>query len=217
MYKHYPSGQVLAADEIRNFNRGHPGKPDGLLTQKINYALTQLLKQEKASMIIDQHEAPPEKPLVDAIAVHERALDIAGLVTMELEMQGLPMRLEVSPKGLHGFSHRELGDFTDVYAILSETSNPAQGSIRGRTDEALVLTGKDVMYESLAKTKKLKVKYRDGGEVLEHRVGRDVANICQFAKTWTEFFPEQPITISGMPDYYQIMEKGLGVFLLPNG
>ena len=213
MYKHYPSGQVLAADEIRNLNRGYPGKADGKLTQKVAYGITQLIKKENAAMIFDQHEAPPEKPLVDAVCVHEKALDLASWVSMELEANGVPMRVEVSPKGLHGFSHRELGDHTDVFPILSETSNPAQGSVRGRTPPDLVVTGDDAMYEYLWKTGKLSVKYMEGGERLEHRVGRDVANICQFATSWTELYPDRPVVIEGMPSYYDLTANGIGQYL----
>ena len=213
MYKHYPSGQVLAADEIRNLNRAYPGKADGELTQKVAYGITQLVKKENAAMLFDQHEAPPEKPLVDALAVHERALDLATWVCMELEAQGVPMRLEVSPKGLHGFSHRELGDATDALVILSETSNPSQGSVRGRTTPELVVTGDDPMYDYLWKSGKLSVRYMEGGERLEHRVGRDVANVCQFAKSWTEFNPDRPVIITGMPTYDDLMANGVGQYL----
>jgi hypothetical protein len=215
MYKHYPSGQVLAADEIRNLDRAYPGKPDGLLTQKVAYGIIQLVKQEKAAMIFDQHEAPPEKPLVDAICVHERALDLATIVCMELESQGIHMRLEVSPKDLHGYSHREIGDATDALAILSETSNPAQGSVRGRTTPELVVSGNDPMYESLFKSKKLSIAYVEGGERLENRVGRDVANVCQFAKSWTEMYSDRPVIIENMPSYADLQANGIGKYLLP--
>jgi len=99
--------------------------------------------------------------------------------------------------------------------ILSETSNPAQGSVRGRTTPELCLTGDDAMYEYLFKSGKLRVKYMEGGEKLEHRVGRDVANICQFALTWTDFYPELPISIEGMPSYADLMAEGIGAYLLP--
>ncbi|MBR1895956.1 MAG: succinylglutamate desuccinylase, partial [Pyramidobacter sp.] len=35
MYLHFPSGQNLAADEIRNLDRAHPGNPHGPLTQQV--------------------------------------------------------------------------------------------------------------------------------------------------------------------------------------
>jgi hypothetical protein len=215
MYLHYPSGQGLAADEIRNLNRAHPGTPDGRLTQQVAYAFRRMIEEEGADILIDQHEAPPEKPLVDAMAVHQRALDLAGMVSMELDAKGFPMRLEASPEGLRGFSHRELGDHTSTLAILTETSNPAQGSIRGRTDEALVLTGKDVMYDSLYASGKLKIRYEEGGVSLEHRVGRDLETVNQFAITYSEDNPERTIELTNVPTYEDLQKNGIGKYLLP--
>ena len=215
MYLHYPSGQSLAADEIRNLNRAHPGKPDGLLTQKAAYAFRRMIEVEGADIIIDQHEAPPEKPLVDAMCVHQRALDLGGLVAMELDFIGIPMRVEASPEGLHGFSHRELGDHTSVLAILTETSNPSQGSIRGRTDEALVLTGKDAMYDSLFASKKLKIRYAAGGVPMEYRVGRDLETVRQFAASYSEECPDRTIEITNVPTLEELEKNGIGKYLLP--
>ena len=215
MYLHYPSGQSLAADEIRNLNRAHPGKPDGRLTQKAAYGFRRMIEVESADMIVDQHEAPPEKPLVDAMAVHQRALDLASWVAMELDSKGIPMRVEASPVGLHGFSHRELGDHTNVLAILTETSNPSQGSIRGRTDEALVLTGKDAMYDSLYASGKLKIRYAENGVSLEHRVGRDLETVKQLSATFSEENPDRTITIENVPSYEDLQENGIGKYLLP--
>lgn len=215
MYLHFPSGQSLAADEIRNLNRAHPGNPNGRLTQKAAYAFRRMIEVENADMIIDQHEAPPEKPLVNAVAVHERALDLSSWVAMELESKGIAMRVEASPPGLHGFSHREYGDFTDVLAILSETPNPSQGSIRGRTDEALVVTGKDAMYDYLWKSKKLKICYEDEGVSLEYRVGRDLETVCQYAFSYSEENPGREIVIVGVPDFDDLARDGVGKYLLP--
>ena len=215
MYLHYPSGQSLAADEIRNLNRAHPGKPDGRLTQKAAYGFFRMIEMENADMIIDQHEAPPEKPLVDAMAVHQRALDLASWVAMGLETKGLPMRVELSPLGLHGFSHRELGDHANTLAILTETSNPSQGAIRGRTDEELVLTGKDVMYDSLYASGKLRIRYGENGEPLWHRVGRNLETVKQFALSYSEETPERSIELENVPSHEDLRKNGIGKYLLP--
>lgn len=215
MYLHYPSGQSLAADEIRNLNRAHPGDPGGRLTQKAAYAFRRMIEIEGADIIIDQHEAPPEKPLVNAVAVHQRALDLSSWVAMELEMKGIPMRVEASPEGLHGFSHREYGDFTNVLAILSETPNPSQGSVRGRTDARLVIEGQDVMYDYLRRTKKLKICYEDGGVPMEYRVGRDLETVCQFARSYTEENPDRAIRITNVPTFEDLAANGIGKYLLP--
>lgn len=215
MYLHYPSGQSLAADEIRNLNRAHPGNPDGRLTQKVAYAFRRMIEVENADVIIDQHEAPPEKPLVNAIAVHQRALDLSSWVAMELEAKGILMRVEASPEGLHGFSHREYGDFTDVLAILSETPNPSQGSVRGRTDADLVVRGRDAMYDYLWRTKKLKICYEDGGVPMEYRVGRDLETVCQFAASYSEENPDRVIKITNVPTFEDLAAGGIGKYLLP--
>ena len=47
VYLHYPSGQRLSGSETRNLNRSYPGKADGSLTEKVAYAIMQLLEQEK--------------------------------------------------------------------------------------------------------------------------------------------------------------------------
>lgn len=215
MYLHYPSGQSLAADEIRNLNRAHPGNPNGRLTQKVAYAFRRMIEIESADIIIDQHEAPPEKPLVNAVAVHQRALDLSSWVAMELEAKGILMRVEASPVGLHGFSHREYGDFTNVLAILSETPNPSQGSIRGRTDAELVVTGKDAMYDSLWRSKKLKICYEDGGVPMEYRVGRNLETVCQYAISYSEENPDRAIEITRVPSFDDLAANGVGKYLLP--
>ncbi|MBO5866520.1 MAG: hypothetical protein J6Q55_00500, partial [Clostridia bacterium] len=46
-------------------------------------------------------------------------------------MDKLVISLEASPTGMHGLSHRELGDYTNSYAFLLETSDAAEGRIRG--------------------------------------------------------------------------------------
>lgn len=215
MYLHYPSGQSLAADEIRNLNRAHPGNPNGRLTQKVAYAFRRMIEVESADIIIDQHEAPPEKPLVNAVAVHQRALDLSSWVAMELEAKGILMRVEASPAGLHGFSHREYGDFTNVLAILSETPNPSQGSIRGRTDAELVVSGRDAMYDSLWQSKKLKICYEDGGVPMEYRVGRNLETVCQYAASYSEENPNRVIEITRVPSFEDLAVNGIGKYLLP--
>ena len=66
--------------------------------------------------------------MVNAIAAHQRALDLATLVSLNLEMSGINFRLEGSPAGLCGFSHRGIGDYTDALAVLVEVANSSQGA-----------------------------------------------------------------------------------------
>ncbi len=186
MYLHFPSGQNLAADEIRNLDRAHPGNPHGLLTQQVAYAFNRMCWEENADMIIDHHEAPPEKPLVNAICAHQKGIDLTSEMGMELEMDyGISERVEISPIPLHGFSHRELGDFTPAVAFLSEVPNPSQGSARGVTYEELIMDGNiDQVYANLQKHNLLKVNLF--GLTMEERAGRNVAVDMSLALNYTK-------------------------------
>ncbi len=147
IYIHPASGQTMAGVERSNLNRTHPGVADGGITERLAYGFMQLIKKEQVDLAIDLHEASPEYPVVEAMVAHENAMELAAMVAMELDFEGIPMRLEPSPQNLRGLDHREWGDNADVLAILLETSNPSAGRFRGKTDEALILTGKDKAYQ----------------------------------------------------------------------
>ena len=80
------------------------------------------------------------------MVAHERAMDLAALASVNLQAQGIAIGLEASPESLHGLSHREWGDATGALAVLAETTNPAQGRLRGATSAALVTGGRDRFY-----------------------------------------------------------------------
>ena len=225
MYLHFPSGQNLAADEIRNLDRAHPGNPYGLLTQQVAYAFNRMCWQENADMIIDHHEAPPEKPLVNAICAHQKGIDLTSEMGMELEMDyGISERVEISPIPLHGFSHRELGDFTPAIAFLSEVPNPSQGSARGVTYEELIMDGNiDQVYANLQKHNLLKVNLV--GLKMEERAGRNVAVDMSLALNYTKRTGEgvknwyKPAQFDGSKAAGKIAEMYQGVLdkVAPNG
>ena len=118
--------------ETRNLNRAYPGRPDGTLTERIAFAITTLIERERVDLAIDLHEASPEYPVVNTIVAHQRAVDLAALASVNLQAIGMTIGLETSPENLHGLSHREWGDATPALAVLMETTNPAQGRLRGR-------------------------------------------------------------------------------------
>lgn len=217
MYIHYPSGQFLAPDEARNFNRNHPGKEGGTLTQKIAFGVQRIIKDEGIHMVLDQHEAPPEKPLVDAVCAHQDAVDLVTWTAMYLEMYNIDMRIEQSPTNLHGFSHREVGDFTDALAILSETSNLHQGAVHGKIDAANVVSGQDKFYDRLKQNGNLKVKWNDFGEPLDYRVGRNLTLIYELCNAFSDLYPETPLYISNCPLIDDVMENTIGAYLTPIG
>ncbi|MEG1808152.1 MAG: succinylglutamate desuccinylase, partial [Cetobacterium sp.] len=110
-YIHASSGQQLSGNETRNLNRAYPGRPDGTYTEKVAYAITEMIKKNKINMTVDLHEASPEYPVINAIVSHDRAMPITSQVTMNLEFEDIAIGLEPSPKTLRGLTHRELGDY----------------------------------------------------------------------------------------------------------
>lgn len=214
VYIHASSGQKLSGSETRNLNRGYPGREDGTLTEQVCYGITQLIKTEKVDVSIDLHEASPEYPVINAMVSHERAMGVASMATINLQLQGIQMALEPSPTNLHGLTHRELGDYTDTLALLMETSNGAQGRLRGKTDENLVVTGKDKMYVKAAELGRLYVPYDENGHPLEERVGRHLTGIMEISKAFSKEKTDRAIEIKNVPNYSELMSKGLGSYLL---
>ncbi|MBT8076292.1 MAG: succinylglutamate desuccinylase/aspartoacylase family protein, partial [Gammaproteobacteria bacterium] len=213
IYIHPESGQTMAGIERSNLNRAHPGVADGGATERLAYGFMELIKQEKVDLAIDLHEASPEYPVVDALVAHERAMELAAMVTMELEFEGVPIRLEPSPKNLRGLNHREWGDNADVLAVLLETCNASAGRFRGRTDEALILTGEDKAYEKAAGLGRLYVPWESFDKRFEERVARHVTTVRLLADN-LEFVREgKGVTVEGLPAYQELSDLGVGAFL----
>lgn len=210
VYIHASSGQQLSGNETRNLNRAYPGRPDGTYTEKVAYAITEMIKKNKINMTVDLHEASPEYPVINAIVSHDRAMPITSQVTMNLEFEDIAIGLEPSPKTLRGLTHRELGDYTDTYAVLMETANPAQGRLRGKTNEALILTGKDKTYVKAQKLGRLFVPFTEDGHPLEQRVARNIAALTELKNVMGELEPDKVIEIDYLPTYSDLVEKGLG-------
>ncbi|MDR7867975.1 MAG: succinylglutamate desuccinylase/aspartoacylase family protein [Sporomusaceae bacterium] len=213
IYVHAASGQKLSGSETRNLNRAYPGRPDGTLTEQIAYGIVELIRQEKVNLAVDLHEASPEYPVINALVFHERAMDVAAVAALDLEMEKIKIGLEPSPKTLRGLSHREWGDATQAMAVLMETGNPAQGRLRGATNEALVVTGQDRMYERAAKLGRLFIPYDKNGQPLSLRVARHVAATMVLIRDSFEKDPRQAVVITGVPSFREIVTKGVGAFL----
>ena len=215
IYVHKASGQELSGNESKNLNRAYPGDPEGTPTEKLAYAIVQLLKKENITLAFDLHEASPEYPVVDAIVAHENSMELAAAAAMEIKGKGIEIRLEPSPKNLRGLSHREWGDATQTLPILLETANPSQGRLRGRTDENLVLIGKDKSYEKSAKLGRLFVPFDEEGKPLDLRVARHVTTIANFVEMLDIFDEEHGVVLDNVPTYEEINKKGIGAFLNP--
>ncbi|MFW5643667.1 MAG: succinylglutamate desuccinylase, partial [Alkalispirochaeta sp.] len=199
IYVHAASGQTLSGNETRNLNRSFPGRLDGTLTERIAFGIVSLIREEQIDLTVDLHEASPEYPVVNAIVAHERAMPVASGVVLGLELYDILISLEPSPKNLRGLTHRELGDATDTLAVLLESTNPSQGRLRSRTDEALVLTGIDPYYVKAQEMGRLFVPYDDSGHPIEERVGRHLAAISEFAFSYTMEYPDHPIELYDVP------------------
>jgi len=216
IYIHKASRQHLAGNETRNLNRAYPGVPNGNPTERLAYAIMEFLRKEKIDLAFDLHEASPEYPVVDAIVAHERSMELAAATIMELKAKGMEVRLEPSPRNLRGLSHREWGDFTDTLPILVEVTNPSQGRLRGRTDEALVMTGKDKAYLKAATLGRLFVHFDETGKPLEMRVARHLTTVMHFLEMMEYFVDEnKAIVIEGLPTYDELIQQGLGPWMSP--
>ena len=215
VYIHAASGQQLSGSETRNLNRAYPGREDGTFTEQVAYAITELIRQEDIDISIDLHEASPEYPVINAIVSHEKAMGIASLTAINLELKGVKIGLEPSPKNLRGLSHREWGDYTDTLSILMETANPAQGRLRGKTDEALILEGKDKTYVKAAQLGRLFVPFDENGHSLDSRVARHLTSIVELSKSYSTQYQESPIILGGLPTYNEIIDNGIGNYLTP--
>jgi predicted deacylase len=214
VYVHYPEGQTLAEGETLNLNRNHPGRPDGRLTEKLAFAIMELIRKENVSVSIDPHESPPDRPLVGSICAHERALDVATLSVLNMEaIWDVRVRLEISPKNLRGLSHREWGDYSDTLAMLIETPSPMHGPIRGKTTEKLLLDAIDEFELRAGKAGRLFMPYDEKGYPISVRNARHVQQFLEIASAWTELNPDKPIIIENMPTYSEIVTNGVGHYL----
>lgn len=212
IYTH-SSGQTLSGSETRNLNRCYPGIADGTLSERVTYAITTMIQTLDIDMEIDLHESSPEYAVNNATVAHERAMTIASEGVLNLQLDGIQMSLEPSPVNLHGLSHRELGDFTNTYALLMETGNPSQGRLRGRTDENLVLTGKDPCYAVAYKLGLLYVDYSAGNLPIQLRVGRHLMGITEYINAFNDN-SDKKISVSGIPTYDQMVSSNVGDWLL---
>ena len=213
VYIHQASGQKLSGGETRNLNRAYPGRPDGTLTEKVAYGIINFIKDKKIDVSIDLHEASPEYPVINALVAPIKGMEIASSALMNLQMEGIELGLEPSPKNLHGLSHREWTDYTDTYAFLFETANPSQGRLRGPSSKELITDGVDRFYVKLAAIGMLFVPFTEEGHPITQRVARHISGINALTSAYGEFYPGEEIIFSNIPTYDEMMEQGIGNYL----
>jgi hypothetical protein len=227
-----PAGQILAGVDSRNLNRCYPGRPDGLLTEQMAWAICELVRREHIDLVIDVHEAAPEYPAVNVLIAHERALDLAAAAQIMLEdsIPGFAINLETSPLALRGLSHREIGDWTPAQAVLMESANPSQGRLKGPTSEAQVVEGRDAAYQRAYAIQMdrqrsagganprpllrgLPYDAEQGTYPMAIRVARHLATASELM---ADLEGERgAILVEGIPTYEEIVERGIGAFLAP--
>lgn len=214
VYIHYPSGQTLANVDIRNTNRNWPGKANGLLTERTNYAVMELIRQEGVDMTLDFHEAELEYTVENTIVVHEKGQAVAAMVSMDLTANtfDVPVGMEFSPTALHGLSHREVGDYSDAASYLVEVAEPMLDRIRGITDEELLMSGKDRFVMMAGDRKLLYAPIDENGWPIEKRVARHIAVATKIIEVNNTVNPDQVITIEGIPTYEEMMANGLAPY-----
>jgi len=215
VYLHYPSRQMLAYMDIRNFNRTWPGRASGLITERTNYAFMEVVRQEKVDIFIDYHEAELEYPVENTIVTHERGQAVAAMTSMMLTAQEfpVPMGMEFSPKALHGLSHREVGDYSEAMSMIFEVAEPMLDRIRGITAEKLLMEGRDDFVVKAGEHKLLYAPMDDQGWPIDVRVGRHLSALLQTVDSYNMTAPDKPMVLSGVPRYAEVIEKGTGAFL----
>jgi hypothetical protein len=207
------SGQALSGSETRNLNRAYPGRADGSLTEQVAFAITTLIRNERVDLAIDLHEASPEYPVVNTIVAHQRAEDLAATANVGLQAADIAIGLETSPLSLHGLSHREWGDATPALAVLMESTNPAQGRLRGATSAALVTGGRDRFYVLASARGRLSVPFPDDGWPLSTRVARHLAGVSALVTALGDLHPDKALSVRGVPEYAAVVARGLGPYL----
>jgi len=210
-----PAGQKLSGNEVRNLNRCYPGRPNGYLTEKIAYAIMELIRQEHIDLGVDLHESAPEYPVINAIVFHENSAELAAMALMELQAEGYEIRLEASPANLRGLSHREWGDHAGIKAILLETPNASHGRLKGRPSSSLIVDGRDKFYERAAKLGWLFVPYGKEGIPLAQRVARHLAALRALLSSYAELEPDKAVDIASLPAAAEVQARGAGAFLHP--
>lgn len=211
-FVHYPSKQNLAYQDIRNMNRTYPGRKNGTLTERASYAIMELIRKEKIDLSIDIHEASLMYPVVSTYVAHERSFDLAMMAAMTLTATSFDMKCESSPKGLHGLSHREWGDYSDTLAVLMETPEPFIDRVVGPMTEELFTEGKDEFLATAAKHGLVYTPYTlEFGSPLWYRCGRHLSGALEAINQMNQFFPEKEVIVE-WPTYDELKEHDCGYF-----
>jgi len=211
VYIHYPEKQLLSFLDIRNTNRTWPGRPNGLLMERVTFAAMELIRKNAVDVAVDMHGAETMFPVTNCIVAPEKSAKLATIVSMTVKaMEGFDNHVEPSPENFRGLSHREIGDYSDAWPFLLEAPLPFLDQPTGPKTEKLMLDGKDPFLLSLAKKKKLFVPYDENGWPMDKRVGQHTSVLLEIFRQYSKKFPEKAIRLSGVPRYADIVKNGVG-------
>jgi Predicted deacylase len=192
-YVHPDSNEApLAGWEFRNLNRAYPGRTDSGLTQKIAYAVMQLLIREKVDVAFDYHEADAGGRLANMMVANPKNIETAAAALFDLELDyNLSLKLEPSNMEFRGLSHREWGAGTDAQSFLTETPNPAM--VADAPEDTDVVN--------------------DPENPLGSRVAKHVYATVAVVRVYSGEHPDKAIVFSGLPGFEELTANGVGPYL----
>lgn len=215
VYIHYPDRQLLSFIDARNTNRTWPGRPNGLLMERVTYAAMELLRQEKVDLAVDLHGAETMFPVTNCIVAPEKSIKLATLTSLTVKaLEGFDNHVEPSPSKFRGLSHREIGDYSETLPFLLEAPIPFLDQPTGPKTVELLLEGKDPFLLRLAKKKKLFVPYDESGWPMSKRVGQHCSVILELIRQYSRKNPDRAIKLTNVPRYKEVVDKGVGYFFL---
>jgi hypothetical protein len=190
-FRHPASAQDLDGSEARNLNRSYPGVEAGTLTERMAFGIMRVIQTESVVLAFDFHEAPPESRLAWMMVAHPKNIETAALAVVNLEVQGLSVKLESSSDQFRGLSHREWGDTSAAQTYLFETASPSMANDA---------TGVDVV--------------NDQRLPLSKRVGAHLAAFMAVLAAYDESRPRGPsVTLLDVPSMSEVEKTGVGAFL----
>lgn len=213
VFVHYPERQLLSYIDARNTNRTWPGRPDGILAERVCYAAMELIRQEGVDVAIDLHGAETMFPVTNCIVAPDKAIRIATMTMLSVTMaERFANHVEPSPSGFRGLSHREIGDYSDAFPFLLEAPIPFLDQPTGPKTVELLLNGQDEFLLSLAQQKRLFVPYTEEGWPMENRVGQHCSVSLEIFNQFSVRYPEQAIRVASVPKYADLIENGVGAY-----
>jgi predicted deacylase len=190
-YRHPQSTEELAGTEARNLNRSYPGAADGNLTERMAFGILRLIQKERAALAFDFHEAGPESRLAWMVVANPKNIDTAAAAVLDLEDQGLSMKLEPSSDTFRGLSHREWGDASEAQAFLFETPSPSMVDDTNRVDFVT-----------------------DAKLPLSRRVGAQLASFAAVLAAYNgDAKPGARVTLIDLPGMADLQKSGVGALL----